>query len=228
MSHISYESRRAEPLYIGFDEADQQQKNKQRNGFGAAATFFGVLGLLATGVIFSAILTTLRSHDIIERPPFGIRFIVPFAGLALSGLAVFCAAIGMFKSPRKYALIGGILGLIPIAGFVGLDKHYRNIMQKHDREFQEKFERQTTERRIYEAMESIISYQKQHGKLPEGIAGNRMVIQKKDGWKNELRYEPGQNQFTVRSAGPDGEFETGDDCWRTTRIKTVYTSQTHD
>ena len=49
------------------------------------------------------------------------------------------------------------------------------------------------------------------GQLPNGLEGNLMSIKFSDAWKQELRYEPGEKQATIRSAGPDKQFETRDD-----------------
>lgn len=221
--HISYTDRRAEPVYIGFDEPENKPK-KPTNGFGSAATFFGVLGLLSTGIAVSTILTFLRSHDIIEPPPFGVRILIPFAGILVSGLALLCAFIGMFKKPRGYAILGGFLALIPIAGFVGLDRHLDRLMDQHEYERALRFQRNQTDLKIGEAIKNVLSYQKEKGRLPDGLDGNKLVIRLKDSWDNELRYEPSDHGFCVRSAGPDGKFETPDDCLRTQMVKSVYTS----
>lgn len=227
--HISYEQRRkqssSDPIYIGFDEPAPKVKiKKPSNLFGAAAMFFGVIGLLSTGVAVSAILTFLRDNYIIQPPPFGVRLLIPFAGILLSMLALFCAFIGMFKRPRRYAILGGLLGLVPIAGVIGLDRHFDHLMHQHETRKSLHAERQLTDQKIRSAIDQIIAFQKEHDRWPGGLEGNRIVIRTKDSWNNELRYEPHDNGFTIRSSGPDGKFETPDDCKTTTRVQTVYTT----
>lgn len=223
--HISYTDRRNqeqnEPIYIGFDQPKKKPK-KPSNAFGAAATFFGVVGLLSTGIAVSAILTFLRDNYIIEPPPFGVRILIPFAGILISALALFCAFIGMFKKPRRYAILGGVLGFIPIAGVIGLDHYFDDLVHRKEAHRELQIERQLTDQKIHEAVQQVIGFEKAKDRWPDALEGNRLVIRTKDSWDNELRYEADDEGFTIRSAGPDGQFETPDDCKSTTRIRTVY------
>ncbi len=49
------------------------------------------------------------------------------------------------------------------------------------------------------------------GELPGVIDGNMMAIEHVDAWKEMLRYEVENDYAILRSAGPDGKFDTGDD-----------------
>ena len=227
MSHISYEARRNagqnDPIYIGFDEAPKKPK-KPSNGFGAAATFFGVVGLLCTGVAVPTVLTFLRENYIIDPPVFPLQLAMMFGGVLIAALAMLCAFIGIFKRPRRYAVLGGLLALIPLAGVIGLDRHIDHLMDQIDSRRSVQIERQLTDEKIREASQKVVAFQKEHERWPDGLEGNRLVVQSKDSWNNELRYEMADQGFTIRSAGPDGQFETPDDCKSTTRISTVYTT----
>ena len=224
--HISYTSRREEPVYIGFDEprASDQGPGSPTNALGAFSLFFGVLGVLSSGVAFSAILAFLSSQDVIEAPSFGVRVLVPLAGMGFSAIALLFAFFGMFKRPRKHALAGGLLALVPIAGFVGLEQYVENAVYQRDMQFQLRLERQATDQKIDQAIQSILGFENKKGRLPDGLEGNRLAIQVQDSWEKELRYEPLPKGFNVRSAGPDGQFDTDDDRVRMTRVQTVYTT----
>lgn len=225
--HISYENRRktnqAEPVYIGFDEPEMKAK-KPSNAFGAAAVFFGVVGLLMTGIAVSAILTFLRDNYIVESVPFGVRLLVPFVGILISTLALVFAFIGIFKRPRRYAVLGGLLGLIPIVGVIGLERHFEHLIHHKETHRALHVQRNITNSKIREAIKDVLAFEKEKGRWPEGLEGNKLVVRKLDSWNNALRYETNDNGFTIRSAGPDGVFETADDCKSTTRASTVYTT----
>lgn len=222
-NHISYNRRHSEPIYIGFDEP-QQTRRQSSNLFGTAATFFGVLGLLSTGAAVSTLLTFLRHHDVVHHVPFGVRVLLPFGGILLSLIAVLCAVIGLFKSPRRYAVIGGILGLIPIAGLIGVEKYldHTRVQWKHRNHHQH--QALVTDQQIRKAIDKIVAFRKENNRLPDALEGNRIAVRFKDSWDQELRYEPAKLGFAIRSAGPDQKFETPDDRVTSTKIKTVYTT----
>jgi len=58
----------------------------------------------------------------------------------------------------------------------------------------------------------------ENDRLPGNIAGNRLAIEQVDAWNEPLRYEVHEDHFLVRSAGPDGDFETGDDIVRKVQV----------
>ncbi|MCH7726747.1 MAG: hypothetical protein IH991_09745 [Planctomycetes bacterium] len=75
-----------------------------------------------------------------------------------------------------------------------------------------RFEQRQTWFTLESASESIERYRLEHeGKLPEGVAGNRLVIEFTDAWGKTLRYEDDGDSYVVRSAGSDGEFNSKDD-----------------
>ncbi len=47
--------------------------------------------------------------------------------------------------------------------------------------------------------------------LPDLQDGMLIAVQYQDAWERELFYEPVDDGCLIRSAGPDGEFYTGDD-----------------
>jgi hypothetical protein len=69
-----------------------------------------------------------------------------------------------------------------------------------------------------QAMTKIEEFRLEHDRLPGEIAGNRITIEYTDSWEQPLRYEVRDEQILVRSAGPDRDFETGDDIVRESRV----------
>jgi hypothetical protein len=67
------------------------------------------------------------------------------------------------------------------------------------------------------ALESARATIEQHSQaneqLPDGIEGNKLVLDFQDGWGNSLRYDPDDDDrgYLLRSAGQDGSFDTDDD-----------------
>lgn len=231
--HISYEKRREEPIYIGFDEQDSRQKKKKTpksrsNGFAAASAFFGVLGMLTTVTVFPFIFAALYKNGLVERPPLVVYLAIPAVSLLFSVLAILLAAIGIFRKPRFLAVVGGFLGLIPIGSLVGLNQYAESIMHRHDRDLEHRVELQLTEKQMNRAVAKIDDYRIKHEQNPDGLEGNRIVIHFTDAWKKELRYEPTESGFTIRSAGRDGKFETGDDMVKKSVTTNVFVSATGD
>ena len=83
-----------------------------------------------------------------------------------------------------------------------------------------------TETRMYVMKRRIIRYALTHSRLPESVAklpllegyGNRVV----DGWKTPIKFTVSEGSVvTLSSAGPDGEFGSGDDIVRVFRAKRV-------
>lgn len=211
-------------------ETDQARETEARetNGFGVFATSLGLLGLLSTGLVFSIVLFFLASDTGVTPAPLAVRWLILWSCLFMSGATMLCAGLGWSRSPRKYAILGACLGWIPLGGFVGIDHyvhlHVQNGLRsgKSDQDPRQA-ENQRTERSIQQAIASIIEFRHERGRLPGVLEGNRLVVHKKDCWENELRYEPIEQGFTIRSAGADGVFENGDDRTRITRIETMMT-----
>lgn len=62
----------------------------------------------------------------------------------------------------------------------------------------------------------VDKYRQVHGRLPSDLtpilaSSERAAEQHADIWGRDIRFRPLQNRFELRSAGPDGIFETADD-----------------
>ena len=162
-----------------------------------------------------------------------IGFIISLIGLLLtcglaSPLGLLVSLFGLFKPPRGMAIAGTVLGLIG-TGFlatvgltiIGTVMAMVGLAKAVGTEFE-------TDTAIGKAKATIESYQREHGKLPDGVEGNKLIIDLKDGWKNSLRYDYEQDStsFLIRSAGEDGKFDTDDD--RTSEDQPSITTTTPD
>lgn len=127
----------------------------------------------------------------------------PF-GLAMSLLA-------LSKKPRGYAAAGVLLGLVGSAwiALVG-SLIVGGAMNAAAIEEAQRVKR--TEAAMIRAEGVVKHYEHERGVLPEGIEGNKLVLQFTDAWQNPLRYDlEDDRSFMIRSAGPDGVFDSPDD-----------------
>ncbi len=89
-----------------------------------------------------------------------------------------------------------VFGLAAIAGAAGFD-----VMSKHFK----------TAVRLNEAQQRIEVYRTEHQTLPDASAGRLLAAEYKDGWGKILLYERTGDTYLIRSAGPDGTYDTPDD-----------------
>lgn len=137
----------------------------------------------------------------------------------LSPIALLVSLAGMLRRPRGFAIAGvvlGGLGTALVCAVVAL-----TVSAAHTaREAAERIQTEATTRQaLMQADKAIWAKIAETGELPEGIEGNKVVIQHNDAWGRSLRYDRTNNEFVIRSAGADGEFETADDI---TSAKSVY------
>jgi hypothetical protein len=142
---------------------------------------------------------------------FSILGIFTF-GLA-SPIGLGLSMIGMTGRPRGAATFGAVVGAMGtaflllwggtlVAG-VSAANHASNLHK--------------TEKSLSAAVATIEQYKRDHKRLPEDIDGNKLLIRAEvnDAWGTSLRFDPTDgNGYLVRSAGPDGQFDTGDDLTR--------------
>jgi hypothetical protein len=132
-------------------------------------------------------------------------------GLLLSGLA-------LFRRPRKLAFAGTVLGLAG-TGFLatmisaGARAHHEPMVRHQNQQTRQVIEQANS------ALQNAIG--QNSGQLPEGIEGNIIAIRFKDVWNQELRYEPSDTGYTIRSAGRDREFGNRDDVMIRYEVKSV-------
>lgn len=155
-----------------------------------------------------------------EPPPSNavgiVGFITSMLGLVTCGLlspiGFLISLCGLFKNPKGFASAGTILGLLgtlwlAIAGYaivMGL------VMAKSAVETG--VQTLATAAALERGRAEVESYRQENGQLPDGIEGNKLVLDIKDGWERPIRYAPDEDdKYVMRSAGPDGEFHTDDD-----------------
>ena len=143
-------------------------------------------------------------------------FILSLVGLILtcgllSPLGLLLSLFALFKPPRGFAVAGVITGLVGSAmlAFFG----YAIVMRALGIGEAARAAAKTAQTMavIDQAQAVIEQHRAESGELPEGIEGNKLVIGIQDAWQNSLRYDRMNGDYLIRSAGPDGEFETADD-----------------
>ncbi len=128
----------------------------------------------------------------------------------LSPLGLVMSFLALSKRPRGAATAGLLLGLLGSAwiGFVGA-LVVGGAMSAKALETA-RLEKQT-QAALVQAEGEIENYRQDTGRLPEGIEGNKLVLQFTDAWQTSLRYDLDDTTFAIRSAGPDQEFDSADD-----------------
>lgn len=143
-------------------------------------------------------------------------FVVSLVGLIftctiLCPLGLLISMIGLMKPRRGLAIAGTAIGLlgsiilgvscfVAVTGYCSAKESFRNAA----------FQTQT-QAAFVEGKGIIEEYRFENSKLPGGIEGNKLVMGVTDGWENSLRFDGEEDAFLLRSAGPDGEFDTPDD-----------------
>jgi hypothetical protein len=147
-------------------------------------------------------------------------FILSLIGLLscglLSPLGLVFSFAGMFKRPRGLAIAGLILGLVGclwvvvtvvVIGLAAIFSCLSVAVPAHARAGHV-----MTQAAITAAEARIEEFRAEHNGLPSEDEGQDLIAGAKDAWGRALRYERyGRDDFEVRSAGPDGRFDTPDD-----------------
>ena len=150
-----------------------------------------VNGLGIAGFVLSIIgILTCGTLNILSLPISLIALLWKPRGFAIAGTIISLLGVG-FLTLAGWAIVASFIGL------KGLAEEAGKALETHSA--------------ISEANEAIQRYQREHNALPDGIEGNKLVVEKKDAWKTELRYEVDGNNYLIRSAGPDKKFDTPDD-----------------
>ncbi|MEQ1903605.1 MAG: hypothetical protein ABL888_05440 [Pirellulaceae bacterium] len=184
--HIPFEHRRRpQPIYIGF-EAPARPKRK-RNWTGFFGFLFSFFSLFTAGV--------------------------------LSPLALLVCLFGLRKKPRGFAAAGTVVSLLGtaligtiITGAVMSEARHRRHAEQVAiaRENQEKSA--ATMKIMEDPAKEMKDWVADHeGYFPDDITGNMLTIKFEDNWGKALRFESDDNLGFIRSAGPDGSFDTKDD-----------------
>jgi hypothetical protein len=160
-------------------------------------------------------------HPYVQPAPtngLGIAgFIVSLVGLVatcglLCPLGLLLSLLGLLKRPRGFAIAGTIIGLVGtafIALFFGL---FATAVLTGARTAVVEEQTALTADALAEAEHIIDTYHIDNDKLPDGIEGNKLLVNLQDGWGGSIRYDQEDDQrYLVRSPGEDGEFDTDDD-----------------
>lgn len=141
------------------------------------------------------------------------------AGFA-SPLALLICANGLrrAKGPRGAALAGTVFSLIGImlaGSIVALAIHqeraYRETRFEQQREAKIAELVQETNVALKAAQRELSQFEATRGHLPDGIAGNILMLKHTDGWGKEIRYDAATHPLALRSAGADQHYNTADD-----------------
>jgi hypothetical protein len=135
-------------------------------------------------------------------------------GLATCGLlspvGLVMSFMALSKKPRTAATAGLLLGLVGTlwVAFIGsvIAGGAAAASARH-----EALLRHRTGTALTQAEGVIEHYRAETGRLPEGIEGNKLVLTFTDAWNTSLRYDLDDAAYSIRSAGPDGKFDTEDD-----------------
>ena len=127
--------------------------------------------------------------------------------------------MGLRRRPRKMALAGTLFSLIGVGvmsaiAITGVAEHNQREQRRADRQYQRSIavQVQETEKTLLHAVVDVEDARDDNsGILPADIDGNLIVIEHTDAWDEMLRYETGDDHSVIRSAGPDGKFDTSDD-----------------
>lgn len=151
-------------------------------------------------------------------------FLLPiFTCGALAPIGLLLSVRGLFSRPRTMAVMGTLLNgaictFVFLPAGVHLAEHLHRQHRRHEHRMAEQHQRDTFEvsKLITKANERINEYASaNHGALPEGVAGNKLLADCNDMWQQPLRYEVpldmSATTYTIRSAGRDRKFETRDD-----------------
>lgn len=139
-----------------------------------------------------------------------VGFILSLVGIVVCGLHLISlpvSLIGLTKRPRGLAAAGTVISLIGTLAIVGIGA----LFVKGVAFVSEEQNRLNTGNALAEAEVRIHRHHDMHGALPDGIEGNKMILDLKDAWGESLRYDLDGDKFVIRSAGPDKRFDTPDD-----------------
>jgi len=134
-------------------------------------------------------------------------FVVSLVGIltcgVISPIALILSLLALKKQPRGLAIAGTVIGGVGTLLVAGIAVAWVTIP-----EIKQVFQ---TSIAMAEAHTIIESNRGENDALPSDEEGNRLIEDIEDGWGNPLQYELDGETFIVRSAGPDGEFDTADD-----------------
>jgi hypothetical protein len=129
----------------------------------------------------------------------------------LSPIGLLVSLFGLFRRPRGFAIAGTVLGLLgtvivgSVVAMMVLAANETHAVVESQRTHA------MTSTAIARAEQALSAEINRKNKLPEGIEGNKIVVKHNDAWGQALRYDRHGDEYLIRSAGADREFETSDD-----------------
>lgn len=122
----------------------------------------------------------------------------------LSPIGLIVSLIGLRKSPKIFAILGTVLGMLGVLGYCAAGVAIYGAQRAGAYV--------ATDLLISVAVAKINDYKAQNnGQIPDEIEGMKMLVDMKDSWGQSLRYDREGNSFKIRSAGRDKTFDTPDD-----------------
>lgn len=143
-----------------------------------------------------------------------VGFIVSLIGLFVcvaAPVGLILSLLGLRREPKVLAIVGTIIGGLMtlfytailamygamLAACIGIGAAAQPMIQ--------------TQGALSNAQRQIENSMGAGGVYPGEAKGNELIAGQTDYWKTQLRYEPTDGGFVIRSAGPDQQFNTSDD-----------------
>lgn len=186
--HIPFEHRRCgQPVYIGFNTPPRRPRFNWWAFFGFP---FSILSLFTVGI--------------------------------LSPIALVMNLIALRKGPRRLATAGTVIslvgvGLLTTVALVASSAGVRAHRQRQAAEWNREVQKQTvrTEGMLDQVAGEFEDWRnKNSGELPGWVDANMVALGYQDPWGQGLRFDAEGDHAILRSAGPDSQFDTGDDVTR--------------
>jgi hypothetical protein len=161
-------------------------------------------------------------------------FVTSLVGLLLTcGILNFISLplslVALMRRPRGFAAAGTIISLIGVGGWLAAGTMLWGLIAglmglKHEADLQQ--QNMMSQRVASEAISEIEKYKAEHGKIPDGIEGSKLILEKRDAWGEPLLYEEHGASYLLRSSGPDKQLNTEDDLTWDGKVKMVETDFT--
>jgi hypothetical protein len=149
-----------------------------------------------------------------------VGFVVSLCGLATAALPVAIAggalsSLALFRRGRFLALTGLVMALANpavIDSFEGYKLSHTNRRAERMARVELQRQLQVVNTVLAQAESQVVAYYESNANTwPDGIEGNMLVASTKDPWGHSLRFDEMNDRLLLRSLGPDGKAETGDD-----------------
>jgi len=143
-----------------------------------------------------------------------IGFIVSLAGFFVciaAPVGLMLSVMGLRREPKGFAVAGTIIGTLAMLMWLGVVAIYGAVILAcigFGAAVQPDLQTRVA---LQSARHKIENVRGPGGRIPVEAEGNGLIQGMQDYWKRQLRYEPKEGGFNIRSAGPDGQFNTSDD-----------------